>query len=698
MRERTLLRCDVLVCQVAEKLRKDGVDESAVVRRLADETERPKVQIIAALQGEAKWRAALEAKGHTAHGSLTKSEAHLPKYLRSKSSLGVKRAPGAGRKSYLSFLYPGVKRWFEACRSLGHWLDKSDLVLEWERLGKEYVKRAGLSDTLTVEDRLRKDAVSKKLGLIESKQRAREKFATVLMRATRCRFLKPQRVVQLSLEEEQKRAEATWKCYDMALHDVAFGTEKKRAEMFASPEQALKHSSECSLLFSDEVPFWVKIGASKQLYSETEVTRKKQHSEKPAFSQKRTRAHAESDRYRVTLECLQIVRGYFDEGREPLGEIGKSSLVLGGAHCRLSNISDNDTWIADEAFIWQGREVVRKAGQSTRGVMRAWVKLRRESEEVRRMLAAVEIYQQPAGFVDSVIMTWMIQALAREHSLSIHQRDMFSAALSSSTAQASHLSHSVLTFVAGKMTPVLQLTDTDLSFAVKRAADRVKAELRRDLRAEALKRCSEPPAFVCGPYEILRVAFGAHEHQVKLNNENQTILKGLRRNGMLSYRPSLSKGKLVRSDTQPWCQDMPEGNHRMPEHWLKHRYDWLNEDGVPQPPVWSELGPGVKAIEDMTDFVPESGEDKVHLASWSEHHELSKGVQDVSVALEADGECCELSLSLEALQENIEKTRKAFVLNKLHAVQKSEANKAQKRKERKALMRTVCSQGLRCLR
>ena len=69
---------------------------------------------------------------------------------------------------------------------------------------------------------------------------------------------------------------------------------------------------------------------------------------------------------------------------------------------------------------------------------------------------------------------------------------------------------------------------------------------------------------MCGPYEALRIAAQARAHIVQLSLKGKTILRGLRRNCMLSYRPSLWLSRLARSDSQAWAQgeDMAEGSHR----------------------------------------------------------------------------------------------------------------------------------------
>ena len=72
-----------------------------------------------------------------------KSEGQLPQFLRLRTRVGGKmsRAGGAGRRSQTSFLYDGVKVWFDEMRSTGNYVDKTDLVLEFQSMGREYLAR-----------------------------------------------------------------------------------------------------------------------------------------------------------------------------------------------------------------------------------------------------------------------------------------------------------------------------------------------------------------------------------------------------------------------------------------------------------------------------------------------------------------------------------------------------------------------------
>ena len=88
------------------------------------------------------------------------------------------------------------------------------------------------------------------------------------------------------------------------------------------------------------------------------------------------------------------------------------------------------------------------------------------------MLEDIEVFQQPAGFVDEIIMVWHLQLQAKRYPQCLHQRDLFAASLTETSQKACYLGQQVQTFIAGKMTPALQLTDTDVSRPLKAKAER----------------------------------------------------------------------------------------------------------------------------------------------------------------------------------------------------------------------------------
>ena len=101
-------------------------------------------------------------------------------------------------------------------------------------------------------------------------------------------------------------------------------------------------------------------------------------------TQTRGQGVSEQDKYRVTLELCQCVEGYFDSAVEPRGRALPSALVLVGARGGLSNISDEATFVKDEHFTFRGKEVLRRAGSSPRGVLQARVHLRLRASHTQR--------------------------------------------------------------------------------------------------------------------------------------------------------------------------------------------------------------------------------------------------------------------------------------------------------------------------
>ena len=499
--------------------------------------------------------------------------------------------------------------------------------------------------------------------------------------------------------------------YDRAMWTMGFAPVEELSELVAKPEQVRETLKDTVLLFSDQVPFWVKVVSSRQLYGKNELRKagsKAVASEacmsqvlkcdldegvinSESAAQTRAQGVSEQDRYRVTFECVQEVHNYF-ESKTPEGKIGKSLLVLIGGHGRLSNISDEGNFLEDEHFTHKGKEIVRKAGQSARGLLKSWVELRRSSAEVRTMLESIEVMQQPSGFADSVIVQWHLEAQSKRYPQAIHQKDLFAAALCEASKKASWLAHQVLTWIAGKMTSCLQLTDTDLAFPLKAAASRSKDRVKREMRDQASME-GQSASFRCGPYEVLRISYEAHVHMVELNAKENTVLRALRRNGMLSYRPSLTQNKMVRTDEQDWAsgEDMKEGSHRIPKCWFEDRYSWC-EEGIPQKPQWERCGDDIKGPQDMEDPTAHGEEGaKVELACWKDDEVLKDGVEEPAIMIEVDEDGLE-SLDAMSLQRSVKVARRLAEVDKLmtsQVKQPTDGLKHQKRAQIRSAVRRV---------
>jgi hypothetical protein len=286
----------------------------------------------------------------------------------------------------------------------------------------------------------------------------------------------------------------------------------------------------------------------------------------------------------------------------------------------LSNLDDEGYWIEDEAFEYKGQPVLRKAKTWAHGALKSWVELRRSNPVAREMLQHIELMQQPAGFQDSIISKLRIEQTAGEGQRFM-SRDLNASYLSEGARKASFLSQEICHFEAGKITAVIQPTDTDVAFSYKALTNAESNRLKRELRDKAIEQNTQA-VYRCGPYEVLRVVYQAHIKLQQQDVESQALLACFRRNGFLAYRPDFEKGCLV-----PFEDDkLPMGSHRYPKAWLEHRLSWRDEHGVPVEACWDKkCGAGIEAIEDMVDHT-QHGDPKCQVKMACQPHAPIKEV------------------------------------------------------------------------
>ena len=118
--------------------------------------------------------------------------------------------------------------------------------------------------------------------------------------------------------------------------------------------------------------------------------------------------------------------------------------------------------------------------------------------------------------MDEIVQSWCCQDLGERRSQCVHQRDLFSAALTDTVKKIMAILHQIPAWIAAKMTPCLQLTDTDFAFPLKKAVTRAKTEMARDMRKRA-RLSGEKECFKCGLEEIIRMCQIAHEELVAMN-------------------------------------------------------------------------------------------------------------------------------------------------------------------------------------
>jgi len=568
-----------------------------------------------------------------------------------KITKGCRRS-GGGVKFGFNEILIDVKLWHDAERRMGHQLDKADIYFEFKDRLVYCAQKLRSKDSLTKDEADKLKKYDEKLKNMEShKEAIKRTFTDRLCAKMGVKLLTPQRYSQLTSTEEKVRGELTWQQFDERMYLAAFGSEAELASWVADPGAFVAHRGETWLVFSDQIPFWVKIGMMKVLYAAWELRRMSARRLKRVKAAAKTRpsqrleaiededgdveevdgaaddedgaveevdgaadkmedgaagemedatddkmegltqkrgSDPAGEKCRITFEARQAVKGYFNGDSETGGEdvqsvILPSILVVKGAYARLSNIAGDHTFISHEVF-WVGdQKIERFPGQSTKGLMRSYVELRKREPELFRDLV---VFQQPAAYMDEITATWAIEDLGKRCPQAVHQRDLFASTLSDTCKKAMQLCQTIPTWIASKMTPILQLTDTDIAFALKAAAARAKSDLMREMRLAAQvtrERCS----FHCSTREIILIASQSHKAIVELNARNELVLKGLRRNAMLAWRPDLSRSKFYDPSKEKWLQGQEMGSHRMKSSWLDDRMKWLDAAGKPVRADWS---------------------------------------------------------------------------------------------------------------
>ena len=151
---------------------------------------------------------------------------------------------------------------------------------------------------------------------------------------------------------------------------------------------------------------------------------------------------------------------------------------------------------------------------------------------------------QPSANVDAVIFCWAQAELAALAPAAIHQRDCFAAAWSPSASEALFVSNHLQVCIGAKLTASLQLTDTDWSRAFKTLC-RSEMESLRLAGQQALQKSGSAELWKSSHLDMAKTVVAAQSEMARRLDDKDWILQGLRRNGMLAYRPDWTLQKLV---------------------------------------------------------------------------------------------------------------------------------------------------------
>ena len=153
----------------------------------------------------------------------------------------------------------------------------------------------------------------------------------------------------------------------------------------------------------------------------------------------------------------------------------------------------------DESFRYDNKVIKRVKGASAGNIMKSWRDIRKEPGA---LFEDIQVYAQPAAVIDGIVQVWILKDLGKEFPASIWQRDIVGAAMTVEAKEAMSLIGQIPAFIAGKMTPVLQVTDTDFAFRLK-VFIRQEMDVLRDALRQKAKLQELPCVFKCGPFEVL---------------------------------------------------------------------------------------------------------------------------------------------------------------------------------------------------
>ena len=209
-----------------------------------------------------------------------------------------------------------------------------------------------------------------------------------------------------------------------------------------------------------------------------------------------------------------MILNYWHPGKDPVGIPGPTAIVVAGKHCRLSNIVADGTWTETEKFFVGHEKVRRIAGQSARAHMPEWQRIREEAPGLFEGIQGFEVYAQPVAVVDGIIQGWQLQALSMKFPGGVLQRDMLGSYRSAAAQAMMKALNWIDSPIFGKMTPCLQLTDTDLAHKLKAFAEKEKEQLRVELEVKALKEKVKPD-LVMKVSEVWRICYRTVEWRQK---------------------------------------------------------------------------------------------------------------------------------------------------------------------------------------
>ena len=118
-------------------------------------------------------------------------------------------------------------------------------------------------------------AIEKRHLAHERSEKNSEYALTQMLHYFNARLFKPQRLVSLTYEEEERRALRSWHRFDWKLNLACFRPLEELALVVKDPEAVRKHVRDLVIFMNDQIPMWLKLKPGKQVYAEFETRKGK---------------------------------------------------------------------------------------------------------------------------------------------------------------------------------------------------------------------------------------------------------------------------------------------------------------------------------------------------------------------------------------------------------------------------------------
>ena len=166
--------------------------------------------------------------------------------LRQHLDMGIRSAKKdtANKKSGLWMIFELVHTQFKKWRMAGQYVDKDDLMSEFpyhlthrvKILTNQREEQGGLGE-LNTKILL---AAERRVASHLRSQKARDSTVVQMSKLFKASFLKPQRLIHLSEEQEKERLLETWQFWDVVLYLAAFAELKELENHVCEPEKFRK--------------------------------------------------------------------------------------------------------------------------------------------------------------------------------------------------------------------------------------------------------------------------------------------------------------------------------------------------------------------------------------------------------------------------------------------------------------------------